>query len=257
MARRWTDYWSAATDAIRERRLAAFTERLKMSEPQILRLYRGEGGSLMRSAEGGGWFTTDRSKAERYSADGGRLMFMDVPYDRKHMVHFAQGAGGKDEYFTSKQDLAILAQKGVAPAEVIPTTKDKLGYREAGLAMSSSQVGFSRQRLDEAAEQQWPWTAEQAAVAATSGRRPDQGKTTLRGLAADRLNEAGALARSGRGGEARLSVQDARAMRTIEQDGFAAMDEKARAAIDRKCAVGANLPGREQTHSHGRRVRIS
>ena len=83
--------------------------------PGTIRLFRGEVGSFMRSIEGGGWFTTDPDKAAQYAKDGGRMVQMDVPYDKEYMGHFVRTADAPDEYFASKADLMALAEKGLKP----------------------------------------------------------------------------------------------------------------------------------------------
>lgn len=104
--------------------------------PGTIRLYRGEGGSYMGSQGGGGWFTTDPTKAARYAADGGTTVSMDVPYDREHMTHFAGTAGAPDEYFATPGDMQALAGKGVKPqaaqAATAPGPTTDMGIRRAG-----------------------------------------------------------------------------------------------------------------------------
>jgi hypothetical protein len=69
------------------------------------RLYRGEGGSSMKSEANGIWWTTSRAKAEHYAAGGGKVRYMDIPDNKEGWKHFAEGTRDKfgDEWITSPE----------------------------------------------------------------------------------------------------------------------------------------------------------
>ncbi|MBF0260269.1 MAG: strawberry notch family protein [Magnetococcales bacterium] len=77
------------------------------------RLYRGESAD---NEKGGGWFTTDKSKAALY----GNVQYVDV--SAKDMIAFAQGHNGPDEFFTTSDAMKARARPlaGESSREVAP-----------------------------------------------------------------------------------------------------------------------------------------
>ena len=94
--------------------------------PNAFRLYRGEGGTMMGSEAGGRWFTTSRSKAEKYAEGGGRVVYVDIDKaDRRSLMGLGQGAGGADEVLTDVPSIlkAVKPLGKASPAPVNTTPK--------------------------------------------------------------------------------------------------------------------------------------
>ena len=94
--------------------------------PNAFRLYRGEGGTMMGSEAGGRWFTTSRSKAEKYAEGGGRVVYVDIDKaDRRSLMGLGQGAGGADEVLTDVPYIlkAVKPLGKASPAPVNTTPK--------------------------------------------------------------------------------------------------------------------------------------